>query len=62
MGSSEPLLPKGSDDPETRATSEAVQQAIAEAESAANPGRSSPSITSSSPLDGPADPEAPAGS
>ena len=38
MGSSEPLLPRGSDDPETRATSEAVQQAIAAAESAARPG------------------------
>ena len=50
MGSSEPLLPRGSDDPETRATSEAVQQAIAAAESAARPGHAA----------GPAEPEAPA--
>jgi regulator of protease activity HflC (stomatin/prohibitin superfamily) len=50
MGSSEPQLPRGSDDPETRATSEAVQQAIAEAESAANPGKTRPT-----------DPGAPAG-
>ncbi|NYE38263.1 regulator of protease activity HflC (stomatin/prohibitin superfamily) [Nocardioides cavernae] len=44
MGSTEPLLPRGSDDPETRATSEAVQQAIAEAEIAANPGKSARSL------------------
>ena len=44
MGSSEPQLPRSSDDPETRATNEAVQQAIAAAESAANPGRTARSI------------------
>src|SRR6188768_2134650 len=32
MGPSDPQLPRGSDDPEARATSEAVQQAIAAAE------------------------------
>jgi regulator of protease activity HflC (stomatin/prohibitin superfamily) len=68
MGASEPQLPRGSDDPETRATSEAVQQAIAEAESAANPGKSlpssdattDPSAGSGGPVD-PLDPGAPAG-
>ncbi|MDR7254089.1 regulator of protease activity HflC (stomatin/prohibitin superfamily) [Nocardioides sp. BE266] len=69
MGSSEPLLPHGSDDPETRATSQAVQQAIAEAESAANPGKSLPAAgpsadpsagTPEGPAD-PLDPGAPAG-
>ncbi|MDT0185677.1 SPFH domain-containing protein [Microbacterium sp. ARD31] len=66
MGASEPQLPRGSDDPETRATSEAVQQAIAEAESAANPGKSLPSSTTD-PASGsggavdPLDPGAPAG-
>ena len=55
MGSSEPQLPRGSDDPEMRATSEAVQQAIAEAEIAANPGKSARSSID------PTDPGAPAG-
>ncbi len=67
MGSSEPQLPRGSDDPETRATSEAVQQAIAEAESAANPGKSLPTSGPTDPAAGtggpvdPLDPGAPAG-
>lgn len=66
MGSSEPQLPRGSDDPETRATSEAVQQAIAEAESAANPGRTARSIDPAATAtdlddDRPTDPGAPAG-
>ncbi|HEX5917479.1 MAG TPA: SPFH domain-containing protein [Nocardioides sp.] len=66
MGSSEPQLPRGSDDPETRATSEAVQQAIAEAESAAVPGRTArsidPAATATKPADiSPTDPGAPAG-
>ena len=39
MGPAEPQLPRSSDDPEMRATNEAVQEAIAAAESAANPGR-----------------------
>ena len=52
MGSSEPQLPRGSDDPETAATSEAVQQAIAAAESAAHPGATAQD---------PTDPGAPAG-
>lgn len=63
MGSSEPQLPRGSDDPETRATSEAVQEAIAAAESAANPGRTARSIdpvaTATDPLSGPADTDEP---
>jgi regulator of protease activity HflC (stomatin/prohibitin superfamily) len=66
MGSSEPLLPRSSDDPETRATNEAVKQAIAEAESAANPGKTAASIdpaaTATRPDDSdPTDPGAPAG-
>jgi len=68
MGPSEPQLPRGSDDPETRATSEAVQEAIAAAESAANPGRTArsidPAATATDSLSGPADtdePGAPAG-
>ncbi|WP_374457615.1 SPFH domain-containing protein [Nocardioides sp.] len=65
MGPSEPQLPRGSDDPETRATSEAVQQAIAAAESAANPGKSLPSSDPSTDTGGgpadPLDPGAPAG-
>lgn len=44
MGPSDPQLPRGSDDPEARATSEAVQQAIAAAEVAANPGKSARSL------------------
>lgn len=63
MGSTEPLLPRGSDDPETRATSEAVQQAIAEAEIAANPGKSARSLDTGAtdPLGGvpPTDPDEP---
>ncbi|HEY0646051.1 MAG TPA: SPFH domain-containing protein [Nocardioides sp.] len=59
MGSAEPQLPRGSDDPETRATSEAVQRAIAEAESAANPGRSARAADPVDPVD-PDAPEAPA--
>jgi regulator of protease activity HflC (stomatin/prohibitin superfamily) len=66
MGSSEPQLPRGSDDPETRATNEAVQQAIAAAESAAHPGRTAPSIDPAATATGtpgtdPAEPGAPAG-
>jgi regulator of protease activity HflC (stomatin/prohibitin superfamily) len=66
MGSSEPLLPRSSDDPETRATNEAVKQAIAEAESAANPGKTAASIdpaaTATRPDDSdPTEPGAPAG-
>nr|WP_300044673.1 SPFH domain-containing protein [uncultured Nocardioides sp.] len=66
MGSSEPLLPRSSDDPETRATNEAVQQAIAAAESAANPGRTArsidPAATATDPdADDPTEPGAPAG-
>ncbi|MCP3421483.1 SPFH domain-containing protein [Nocardioides pinisoli] len=66
MGPSEPQLPRGSDDPETRATSEAVQQAIAAAESAANPGRTArsidPAATATDPAGtDPTDPGAPAG-
>lgn len=70
MGPTEPQLPRSSGDPDTQATNEAVQQAIAEAESAANPGRTARSIdpaataTQPDPLAGPADPgtpEAPAG-
>jgi len=68
MGPAEPQLPRGSDDPETRATSEAVQEAIAAAESAANPGRTArsidPAATATDSLSGPADtdePGAPAG-
>lgn len=65
MGPSEPQLPRGSDDPETRATSEAVQQAIAAAESAANPGRTArsidPAATATDPAGtDPTDPGAPA--
>ncbi|WP_210443240.1 SPFH domain-containing protein [Nocardioides sp. SYSU D00065] len=44
MGPTEPQMPRGSDDPEAQATSEAVQQAIAAAESAANPGRTARSV------------------
>lgn len=44
MGPSDPQLPRGSDDPGARATSEAVQQAIAAAEVAANPGKSARSL------------------
>ena len=66
MGPSEPQLPRGSDDPETRATSEAVQEAIAAAESAANPGRTArsidPAATATEPAGtDPTDPGAPAG-
>ena len=66
MGSSEPLLPRSSDDPETRATNEAVQQAIAAAESAANPGRTArsidPAATATDPdADDPTESGAPAG-
>jgi regulator of protease activity HflC (stomatin/prohibitin superfamily) len=68
MGPSEPQLPRSSADPETRATNEAVQQAIAEAENAANPGRTArsidPAATATDPLSGPVDtdePGAPAG-
>lgn len=66
MGSSEPLLPRSSDDPETRATNEAVQQAIAAAESAAIPGRTArsidPAATATDPdADDPTEPGAPAG-
>jgi hypothetical protein len=66
MGSSEPLLPRSSDDPETRATNEAVQQAIAAAESAANPGRTArsidPAATATDPdAEDPTEPGAPAG-
>ncbi|WP_322922027.1 SPFH domain-containing protein [Nocardioides renjunii] len=62
MGASEPQLPRGSDDAETRATNEAVQEAIAAAERAARPGRTARSIdpaataTEPDPLSGPADP------
>jgi regulator of protease activity HflC (stomatin/prohibitin superfamily) len=66
MGPTEPQLPRGSDDSETRAANEAVKQAIAEAESAANPGKTAASIdpaaTATRPDEsGPTDPGAPAG-
>jgi hypothetical protein len=54
MGPSEPQLPRGSDDAETSATTEAVQQAIAAAEVAASPGKLRPTTDTT-------DPEAPAG-
>ena len=69
MGPSEPQLPRTSGDPELSATSKAVEEAIAEAESAANPGKSLPSSVAGSepdagaadgPVD-PLDPGAPAG-
>jgi regulator of protease activity HflC (stomatin/prohibitin superfamily) len=58
MGPAEPQLPQGAD-PEMTATNEAVQQAIAEAESAANPGKAARATDSdplSDPLSGPLDP------
>ena len=66
MGPSEPQLPRSSDDPEIRATNEAVQEAIAAAESAANPGRAArsiaPAATATDPdADDPTEPGAPAG-
>ncbi len=64
MGPSEPQLPRSSDDPETRATSEAVQAAIAEAANAANPGRTARSIdpaATATETDGLQGPSGPAG-
>ncbi len=66
MGPAEPQLPRSSDDPEMRATNEAVQEAIAAAESAANPGRAArstaPAATATdSDADDPTEPGAPAG-
>ena len=66
MGPAEPQLPRSSDDPEMRATNEAVQEAIAAAESAANPGRAArstaPAATATDPdADDPTEPGAPAG-
>ncbi|UFN45329.1 SPFH/Band 7/PHB domain protein [Nocardioides okcheonensis] len=60
MGPSEPQLPRRSDDPEMAATNAAVQQAIAEAEIAAKPGKSLPSSADVAGPADPADPEAPA--
>ena len=69
MGPTEAQLPQSSAAPDTRATNEAVQQAIAEAENAANPGKGARSLDTgttgtgsdpAAPTD-PADPEAPAG-
>ena len=67
MGPTEPQLPQSSAAPDTRATNEAVQQAIAEAENAANPGKGARSSldtgttgTGTDPA-APTDPEAPAG-
>ena len=65
MGPTEPQLPRSSAEPDTQATSDAVQQAIAEAANAANPGKSrsldtGTTGTGSDPA-GPTDPEAPAG-
>ena len=59
MGPSEPQLPRGSDDAETSATTEAVQRAIAEAEIAASPGKVRPAVPEGTPDT--TDPEAPTG-
>src|SRR6476659_6357786 len=68
MGSAEPILPGHGADSELEKTNAAVEAAIAEAESAANPGKGSaavapdPSIDPSNvPVDPPAEPGAPAG-
>ena len=73
MGSAEPVLPgHGGADSELEKTNAAVEAAIAEAESAANPGKSAAALTTDPavdpsnvpldpPTDPPADPEAPAG-
>jgi regulator of protease activity HflC (stomatin/prohibitin superfamily) len=63
MGPAEPQLPSASGDPETRATNEAVQEAIAAAESAARPGRTARSSdpAASDPGTNPTEPGAPAG-
>lgn len=65
MGPTEPQLPLPSGDPEVRATSEAVQEAIAAAESAANPGRTArsidPAATATDPDADRTEPGAPAG-
>jgi regulator of protease activity HflC (stomatin/prohibitin superfamily) len=68
MGPAEPQLPGSSADLERRATNEAVQEAIAAAESAANPGRAArstgPGATgpgATGPGADPAEPGAPAG-
>jgi len=68
MGSAEPILPGHGADSELEKTNAAVEAAIKEAESAANPGKGSaavapdPSIDPSNvPVDPPAEPGAPAG-
>ena len=76
MGPAEPQLPGSSADADTKATSQAVQDAIAEAQVAANPGKGSRSLdtgasgssaapaapTEAAPTEAaPTDPEAPAG-
>ncbi|WP_457192211.1 SPFH domain-containing protein [Nocardioides sp. P5_E3] len=63
MGPAEPQLPGSSADLEMRRTNEAVQEAIAAAESAANPGRAARSTAPGATAPGadPAEPGAPAG-